>query len=217
MMGRVYVIGLSLAVLFTACSTDSTVGPGPTADGALAPPEIQSIDTLLSTETLRAGESLEYTCVDQDGATISNEAVVVHVEGPESLILKHGTFTPTVSGGYALRCGLLGTEVIDLEPAFVQVDAGLAATAETEVDPEWVKAGESTKVTCSFEDNYGNKLLSAGKFKVAPEQSVTLAGATFKATAVGTYQVRCFDPETGVEDQSPALVFVVPELPKRLK
>jgi hypothetical protein len=205
-------------LVFFAASCGGDEGAAPVPDQH-QPPDIPlptSIDTVLSTDNVHAGESLEYTCVDEQGATIPNAAVAVIVSGPDALVLEHGTFTPTIAGGYGLQCMIPGTDLVDPEPAFLQVDAGPAATADTVVDPEWIKAGESATVTCSFEDTYGNTLLSAGSYKVLPDEGVTIAGAKVKATRVGTHQVICYDEETGVEDLSAALLYVVPALPKTL-
>jgi len=120
------------------------------------------------------------------------------------------------TGPYLVACYAPDAEMLDPTPARLLVRPGTAATIDTSVDREEVKAGEWVVVTCTGQDIYGNPLESEMVPVVTPPTGVQVTGLTFQPTRIGEVQVACAVKDTSLQDQTPARVRVVPNLPRRI-
>ncbi|MBP7125152.1 hypothetical protein KBD49_02180 [Myxococcota bacterium] len=120
------------------------------------------------------------------------------------------------TGPYLVACFASDADLLDPTPARLLVRPGTAATIDTAVDREEVKAGEWVVVTCSGQDMYGNPLESEMVPVVTPPGGVQITGLTFQPTRAGEVQVACAVKDTSLQDQTPARVRVIPNLPRRI-
>jgi hypothetical protein len=192
------------------------------SDGTTQPdvPEVPEVTvaTYADASTVPAGVALQFDCKVQ-GLEAGTFVTYLQLSGPADVEVDDLAVTFAAIGKYNVACRAKweGGEVVDPTPLKVEVLAGGAASVETELSKNAVKAGETVSVACIIKDGYGNFVETPSKVAVNPEYGLDVYGTKILAIKVGTYQVSCFEPISGLSDSTPETLSVSPGIPKKIE
>ncbi len=169
---------------------------------------ITSVETVVEPTTVPAGEIAVVTCTACNDAEVcqdwkkgirSDPEVGVAVDGQE--------ITGELVGSYQITCkGPVDAEINAVE---LTVVPGPADTFEASLDPAEVAAQESSEVSCTVTDAYGNAVADASWEVEVPEE-LTATGTQITGTVAGEYDVSCIPTApNGEETTTPATLTVV--------
>jgi len=183
------------------------------------PDEVVAIDTVVSTTTVAAGGEVQVDCVLIDALGREFEPptpprfVRDVVPDTGATVSSDGVLTPTRVGQLEVVCSAAEYDVIDLEPAIIDVVAGPPATVLADVEPEQVVAGEPATVECAVFDAFGNPIADAEpRIETTPSgDGVGLDGDTLTITRADLYAVSCL--VDGASEIVPDTLEVRPGLP----
>ncbi len=165
-----------------------------------------SVETRVEPAKIKAGEKATVTCSGKDvgGNPIHSTDSKWSVKlDPDA----HGDVDKMQiegrkAGKAKVTCVLKGSKPKDVKTANLEVTPGKPARSTATVDPSEIKAGESAKVTCEIEDNYGNKLSSA-KATLDMPADLKVSGDSVTSEKKGEYEIKCKHPDGDV-DAKPA-------------
>jgi hypothetical protein len=151
----------------------------------------QKIETELSKYDVKAGETVSATCTVHDGydnlimtptKIVVNPDIGVDIYGLKILTVKKGT--------YMVACVEPSSGLVDPTPATLVVGWGIPKKIVTELGTDAIVAGDSTTVTCTAYDNFGNKVPDY-PMVVFLSPGLDIDGTAVTGTKTGAYQVIC--------------------------
>lgn len=149
------------------------------------------IDTMLSKNSVKAGDTVMVTCTIHDayGNPVETAAKVA-VNPQVGLDLFGMKILAVKAGTYQVACVEPESGLSDSTPETLTVAWGIPKKIETELAADSIVAGGSTTVTCKAYDSFGNHVPD---YPVAVFLSPGLAIDGFKisGTKAGTFQVIC--------------------------
>jgi len=176
------------------------------------PGEAAFVETALSKNAVKAGETVMVTCTVKDAfgnfvetptKIAVNPQVGLDVYGVKILAIKAGT--------YDVACVEPLSATADPTPEKLTVSPGIPKKIETTLEKDTIVAGESTQVTCQAVDAFGNEV--AG-FPVAVFLSPGLTIEVFSVSGqkAGTFQVICVPQNESWDffSLTPRLLTVIP-------
>ncbi len=180
-------------------------------------PEV-TVATYADASTVPAGIPLEFDCKVQ-GLEAGTFVTYLQLSGPADVEVDDLSVTFAAIGKYNVACRAKWDdgEVVDPTPLKIEVLPGGAASVETELSKNAVKAGETVSVACIIKDSYGNLVETPAKVAVNPEYGLDVYGTKILAIKVGSYQVSCFEPISGLSDPTPETLTVSPGIPKKIE
>jgi hypothetical protein len=192
------VLVLLVAVLAACSDSATTGGSGP------------SLMTTVVPGTVTVGDDAQVSCSVAGFPKAADELIVVVVADPADGIEVHGDLvTPTVAGLYTLRCSVPEFDVTDTAGAILEALAGAPVRVVTALDANPVVVHEETTVRCLVQDELGNTVSETTSFTAA--EGLDVQGQTIRATAPGTYSVRCLAEEAGLEEVPADLIVTTAE------
>ncbi|MFW6067047.1 MAG: hypothetical protein ACOC97_01825 [Myxococcota bacterium] len=192
----------------------------PQADGSVdgGLPEPVAIETVLSSDTIAAGQRVNATCrlLDEDGEPTAVPQPEYRISHEPSQLFGEDEDGHTIGrkvGEGAVRCTLPSLGLTDDTPAPLTVTPGPARTVVTELSKSTSQAGEGVDATCRAYDDFGNELVDfESSVAVSPSGAgVDLEEKTLTITRSDLYEVTC--SVDGADEQQPAVLFVEPGLP----
>lgn len=177
-----------------------------------------TVTTYTDLQTVPAGIPLQVDC-QVTGLAEGSYVTYLQISGPADVDVADLAITFHKVGKYNVACRAKWKdgEVVDETPVTITVTPGNPATIDTGLSSSNVKAGETVLVTCAIEDAYANKIDLPAKVAVNPQVGLDLFGMKIVAIKVGTYQVACVEPVSGLQDVSPATLTVVWGVPKKIE
>lgn len=183
------------------------------------PDEVVAIDTRVNATTVAAGAEVQVDCVLIDALGREFEAptpprfVRDIVPDAGTTVSSDGVLVATRVGQIEVVCSAAEYDVIDLEPAIIEVIPGAPATVLADVEPEQVVAGETATVECATFDAFGNAIVDAEpRIETTPSgDGVALDGTTLTVTRADLYAVSCL--VDGASEIVPDSLEVRPGLP----
>lgn len=206
---------------------------------------VDSIDTVLGTDSTKAGASVSVDCAGSGwdaskvkilvwdpktagnvGGDVSEGVTADALETttldpdtmtlPEGVTLADGRLTFTVTGTFYVSCYAPDAGMLDEDPAWITVEPGLAAEIESIVEPTEIKAGEWVHIKCSAADRWGNAITSGFIPVVNPSNGIRPSGLDVQFITVGTFAVGCGIENTDTRDDTPVEVTVTPNIAKKI-
>ena len=204
-------------------SDDGTPDLTSDAGDATPPPDVPeppavTVATYADSSTVPAGVPLEFDCKVQ-GLEAGTFITYLQLSGPEDVDVDALAVTFYATGKYNVACRAKwdNGEVVDPTPLKIDVIAGVAASVETELSKNAVKAGETVSVACIIKDAFDNLVETPSKVAVNPEYGLDVYGTKILAIKVDSYQVACFEPVSGLSDPTPETLTVSPGIPKKIE
>ena len=196
------------------------------ADAADAPPfptVIAAVETRLSTDAVRAGDSVFVSC---DALNTEGELVLMpsgvslsYAYAPDASLVRgegEGEFVGRRVGDATIACRVPSLGLVDDTPADLRIVPGLPYTIVTELDAPIVTAGEPVEAACTAYDVFGNLVPDAPlELLAAPfGEAVNLFGLRAVIERAGQYTMTC--SIEGATEFVSALLEVRPALPATL-
>lgn len=153
--------------------------------------EPATIDTKLSKNNVKAGETVMVTCTIHDAyGNLVEKPAKVAVDPQYGLDVVGMKITANKAGTYGVACVEPQSMLVDPTPETLVVDWAMPKKITTTLGTSTIVAGTTTEVTCAVEDPYGNKVPD---YPVAVFLSPGLYIDVFSVggTTAGTYQVIC--------------------------
>jgi len=171
-----------------------------------ASPDSVVVETVLSKSTVAAGELFEITCKVSLNMKLLALPVEVVIQGDgEPLVVAAGPATVEKSGEYDVSCRTQDEPVMqDDSPSKLKVTAGQPVKVVAKTDPSVVNSGNTSTVTCTAFDAYGNSMEIKPGVEVDPSDGVEVDGQKVTGTKPGTYSVTC-KVDKGVESVAATL------------
>jgi hypothetical protein len=174
----------------------------------------ESVETAVSTATLRAGETATVTCtaLDADGAAVSGQTFQVAVDAAAPEAAEGLVLSPTLVGTYMVTCS--SGALVDLTPFELTVVPGAPQATVATVTPAEFTAGGSAEVGCTVADAFGNAITDAEVTVVVSggaSGAVSVTGRAVASEVAGAYEATC--AVTGATEQTGAPFTVVADLP----
>ena len=186
----------------------NTVDANP-AELQVIPADAVSIKTAVDPASILSGDKSAVTCsgVDKFGNAFGPQDAewTIAVEPSDLADVGDGEVTGAVAGNGKVTCGLDGTTATDITGADLEVKPGKPAKAVTKLDPETIKAGGSSTVTCTVEDAAGNQL-PADKATIDKPADVDLTGTTLTSKKKGKHEITCTVAGADIEKKSAELL-----------
>jgi len=204
---------------------DSTGNPDGQTPDAPAPdvaPELPEpavkVATYTDLDSVPAGIALPVKC-QVTGLEDGTYVTYLQISGPADVDVADLAITFYKVGKYNVACRAKWAdgEVVDETPVTISVTPGTPSVIDTGLSSSNVKAGETVLVTCAIEDAYSNKIELPAKVAVNPQVGLDLFGMKIVAIKIGTYQVACVEPVSGLQDKSPATLTVGWGIPKKIE
>lgn len=226
---------LSALLLAAGCSDEATSSGNDNADAKggkkPVPPEQLLLETDAEPGEVQAGQSFVVKCrtfePGEGGLEVPLPApATIDIEGPAPLESANGTTLVFQKvGTYKIRCSVPKYNLVDPEPAQLDVLPGPAQALETEIvglagEPPatepitQIQAGTALQVACTAADKYKNPITKGFAVSVIPKPLVPTKGLVVSPTAVGQNQIAC--QVSGITDPTPYLLEVVPNVPVHL-
>lgn len=169
----------------------------------------------LDRASISSGERVTASCriEDEDGNLVEG-AIATYSAQPAAGLNWNGTQIEGVAAGsYQIFCEASGFDAVQV-PATLTVNAGQAANIVVSIADTSVFAGDRVDVACLVTDANDNPLMVETAFEVTPLVTMTdIAG--FTPTVVGSYEIVCSVPSTGLTSQ-PLAMTVAAGLPSRI-
>ncbi len=206
---------LPLLLLLAACGSSGTgegaedVVPGTDVLGDASPDSVV-VETVLSKNTVTAGESFEVTCKVSLNMKLLTLPVEVVLQGDgEPLVVAAGPATLEKAGEYDVACRTQGEPVMqDPSPSHLKVTVGKPVKVVADVEPSEVNTGNQASVTCTAFDAFGNSGEIKPGIESEPADGVEIDGQEITGNKPGTYAITC-KTEKGVESVADTLVVIV--------
>lgn len=184
----------------------------------VVPGDAVSIKTVVEPASIASGDKAKVTCsgVDTFGNAFAGADVVWQIAvAPADLgDVADAEVTGRVAGKGKVTCGLENSTASDVQSADLEVKPGKAAKTTTKLDPDTVKAGEGSTVTCGVTDAAGNALPLDG-VTIDKPADVDLTGTSVSSKLKGEHTITC--KATGATDEGPATLKVTAADPKDWK
>jgi hypothetical protein len=150
-----------------------------------------AIETTVEPMTIMAGNTADVTCQGDDswGNPVSEWEVMVTGDPQGGLISSGLILKGLTVGTYSVACAQVDGE-IDPSPVSVNVEHGLPKRIKTLLEETFIPAGDSTGVTCTAEDKYGNNVPDLPMTVALPAQ-LSMVGFDVTGVNAGTYAVTC--------------------------
>jgi hypothetical protein len=188
-------------------------------------PPVVAVDTRVAKGIFGAGERINARCalldevgepaLDADGAPLTDSTeLVITYQHPDSFATdEDGQVIAARVGAATVRCSAPGLELVDEEPADIEIVAGPAARVFTELEQATAIAGEAVGVTCVAFDRFDNAVDAFGySLSLSPGGAGTeVAADSVMATVTGDYEVTCV--VMGAAEVEGAFLSVLPGLP----
>ena len=182
---RALVSSLAIISLCAACGEDSSAGSTQQLidDGGVVPGELDiddlvSVDTLLASYEMTAGDTRAVTCLASDGHGHQGpvDGFVLQVTPTDGMSVNDLSVQATLVGTYEIACAL--DALIDDTPAVLEVSPGPAAVSAATVTPATTQPEETASVACEAADvvdRLGVLCLESGDRRKAVEQFLKAA------------------------------------------
>jgi hypothetical protein len=225
----------SIGALAAGCGDDDVdhgdVGQdddGNPDDGSAVPPPVLLVDTKIARSIFGAGERINARCIlldefgepalDADGEplTDSTELVITYRHEDSFAADDDGEVVAARVGSATVRCSAPSLDLVDDEPAEIEIVPGPAVRVFTELERGTATAGDAVGVTCLAFDRFDNAV-DAFDYSLAlsPAGAGTEVGTdSVTATVTGDYEVTCVVQGAGEVEE--AFLSVVPGLPASL-
>jgi hypothetical protein len=155
------------------------------------PGKAAKVETALSANSVKAGDSVKVTCSIEDayGNPVETPAVVA-VNPQLGLVVTGMKLLAQAVGTYMVACLEPLSGVADASPETLTVGWGLPKRIETTLEKEQIVAGKSTTVSCAAYDAFDN-VVPDFPISVFLSPGLKIAGYSVSGTKVGSYQVIC--------------------------
>jgi len=201
---------------------EADVGPDvPDWGDVELPPVIVAVDTLLTSNVVTAGSTVDARCqfIDEMGEAVELEeppAVFINHAPSESFAQGEDGLIATRVGAATFTCSAPSLSLIDQTPAELTILHGPPDTVLTEVDRNLIVAGDEVVVGCSVFDAWGNAIDDVEPtVRVDPSgDGVEVLRAIVTLERTGIFTVSC--QLDGAGDVIAEVVEVIPALPAHL-
>jgi len=204
---------------------DDGDGDGDGEDQGSEVPPVLSVDTRVAKGIFAAGERINARCalldeagepaLDADGEplTDSTELVITYQHQDSFATDEDGQVIAARVGAATVSCSAPGLELVDAEPAEIEIVAGPAARVFTELAQGTAIAGEAVGVSCVAFDRFDNAVDAFDySLSLSPGGAGTeVAADSVMATATGDYEVTCV--VMAAAEVEAAFLSVLPGLP----
>ncbi len=206
MIGDVKMINRSFALLLLLVSFASAACSDAAATGDLTDATVQ---TLVSTNFLNAGETFKVTCIviNKHGKKVPADTTFA-VDPGKGVIVQGTELTPQLPGEYAVACRIAGEGIVDKTPETVIVTMDNIASIETVLDKNKVTAGEKVVGVCQVRDIDGEWVGWETELLVDPPFGIEVDDHTISTIMMGKYDVACRALGLPIVDKTPELLTV---------
>ena len=177
-----------------------------------------SIDTEIMTTTAEVGEPIYVNCNIYEDENLLGEILAdLDITPINDVILGENWFTASAPGDYSVSCKHTALNIFDETPAFITVTGNSTNNLQnneeqleliTMLTAYTIKVGETVGVDCMLKQGTSELGNVDAEIQIDPLDGIVKGDGWIQVQNAGNYQISCFMSETGLLDETPAILTV---------